>query len=198
MSSAINDALNQMQNNTVWNQALDASNRGTSNELNQDMFLKLMLEQLKYQDPMNPMDNQEFLAQQAQFTQLNELQKLNTAIGTNNTVMQSLSLIGKEVTLMDPDDPKKTITGVVEEAVFDANGSAIKVNGKDYPIGLVLGIRNGLPAENPATGGTDETAGGETSAESKLAQSIDSFTGSVSKIFDAVEFITKKISQYIK
>lgn len=124
---------------------------GAAQKMDQDMFLKLMMEQLKYQDPLNPMDNQEFLAQQAQFTQVSEMQQLNDNISQNNFIMQTLSLVGKEVTMMDPEDPKKTITGIVEEASFNSNDSSITVNGKQYPIGLVQSVRNpsAKPPETP-------------------------------------------------
>lgn len=140
MSSNIINEINNMQNWTAQQEALKSKTEGTDNTLNQDMFLKLMLEQLKYQDPLNPMSNQDFLAQQAQFTQLEQLQQLNETIEANSGLTQGMDLIGKEVTLMDPDDPKKTITGVVEEAVFYQNGCAVKVNGKEYPAGLILNI----------------------------------------------------------
>lgn len=193
--SGVNDVLNNMQSSTAIQQAKDRKINGSSNELNQDMFLKLMLEQLKYQDPMKPMDNQQFLAQQAQFTQLSELQKLNDSIAGNNTVMQAVSLIGKEVTLRDPDNAKNTITGVVQEAVFDANGSSIMVNGKSYPLALVQNIR-APQAEDKAPESTPKDE--ETATATKLSDSLDSFSTNVSKIAQTIEFISSKISEYIK
>ncbi len=189
-SSAITD----MQNWTTIEQAAAQQISGPNNELNQDMFLKLMLEQLKYQDPLNPMDNQEFLAQQAQFTQLNELQKMNTQMVSNNTVQQCVSLIGKEVDLINPDDPESTITGIVTEAVFDADGSSIKVNGQSYPLGLVTGIRQAT--EKSATTPTTETTATE---EQKQQSALHSeFNLNISKIAQFAGFIASKIENYIK
>lgn len=141
MSGSIQSQVSQMANWTSQQEALKAKTQGTSNELNQDMFLKLMLEQLKYQDPLNPMDNQDFLAQQAQFTQLEELQQLNNNMSVNNSISQGMSLIGKEVTLVNPDNADQTITGVVEEAVFYTNGCAVKVNGKEYPASYITNAK---------------------------------------------------------
>jgi flagellar basal-body rod modification protein FlgD len=47
-----------------------------STVLNQDDFLKLLATQLQYQDPLKPLDNQAFIAQTAQFSQLNSMNEL--------------------------------------------------------------------------------------------------------------------------
>ncbi|MDO9573689.1 MAG: flagellar hook capping FlgD N-terminal domain-containing protein [Candidatus Contubernalis sp.] len=46
-------------------------------ELDKNAFLQLLVTQLRYQDPLNPQDNSEFMAQMAQFTSLEQLQNLN-------------------------------------------------------------------------------------------------------------------------
>lgn len=136
----VNNTIMNMQNDTAVAEA-SATKAGVK-KMDADMFLKLMLEQLKYQDPMDPVDNKEFLAQQAQFTQVSETQELNSSITKNNTIMQTLALVGKEVTMVNPDDSTKTITGTVTEASFDSSDSAIVVNGKQYPVSLVQTVKN--------------------------------------------------------
>lgn len=86
------------------------TNQGTGkSDLGKDDFLKLMMEQLKYQDPLNPMESNEYSAQLAQFSSLEQLQNMNTSLNksldanyalaaaVNNTM--STNLIGKEVKL---------------------------------------------------------------------------------------------------
>ena len=203
MSSNIINEINNMQNWTAQQEALKSKTEGTSNELDQDMFLKLMLEQLKYQDPLNPMSNQDFLAQQAQFTQLEQLTQLNETIEANSGLTQGMDLIGKEVTLMDPDDPEKTITGVVEEAVFYQNGCAVKVNGKEYPAGLILSAKAPTATDAPSTGegtGTtdDTTSTEESNTIAENAKNVFNNAATVSKTAAAFSYLGNIFSELTK
>jgi len=79
------------------------------NILGKDDFLKLLLQQLKYQDPLNPMNGAEYAAQLAQFSSVEQLQNINTSLSSsidaNYVLAQSVnntmaaSLIGKDVKL---------------------------------------------------------------------------------------------------
>jgi flagellar basal-body rod modification protein FlgD len=59
-----------------------ASSIATSNEESGDRFLKLLVTQLKNQDPMNPMDNAQLTTQMAQINTVAGIEKLNTSVGT--------------------------------------------------------------------------------------------------------------------
>ncbi len=72
--------------------------------LGKDDFFQMMIAQLKYQDPLNPLDGTEFTAQLAQFSSLEQMTNINTQMETlteaqmeSNKVL-SVSLVGKEVT----------------------------------------------------------------------------------------------------
>lgn len=68
--------------------------------LGQEEFLKILLAQLQFQDPLKPLDNQQFLAQLAQFSSLAQTTELNDRIDTLLTIQasnQSIGLIGKTV-----------------------------------------------------------------------------------------------------
>lgn len=63
-------------------------------------FVKVLTTQLTYQDPLKPMDNQEFMAQMAQFTALEQTQQLNDRMQQlveNQAALQSIGLIGRNV-----------------------------------------------------------------------------------------------------
>jgi flagellar basal-body rod modification protein FlgD len=67
-------------------------------------FLRILLTQLSYQDPLKPMDNQQFMAQMAQFTALEQSQRLNDQVGRlllNQAALQSVGLIGRSVEVTD-------------------------------------------------------------------------------------------------
>ena len=89
------------------------SNGLQANSLTQQDFLKVLLTQLTYQDPMKPMDNQQFMAQMAQFTSLEQTQQLNNKIETligNQSALQSVGLLGRTV---DITTASGTVTGAV-------------------------------------------------------------------------------------
>lgn len=138
MASGITQQLIAMQNATAQMQAT----KERSTEINSDTFLKLMLEQLKNQDPTNPMDNREFLTQQAQFTQIEELQKLNSSFTKGTIITQASALVGKQVVLQDPNNDKEIISGVVDFATFEDNQACLSVNGTQYPMSLLLAVGN--------------------------------------------------------
>ena len=83
------------------------ANSATEETMAKDDFLQMFVTQLKYQDPLNPMENTEFTAQMATFTQLEELQNMNTGLdnmlNSNLMISQSINnslattLIGKDV-----------------------------------------------------------------------------------------------------
>lgn len=135
-------SITSIKNNTVKVYSERAEETKGSNELDQNAFLQLLMTQLQHQDPMSPMDTKDFMSQQAQFTQISELQKLNSNISSSNSIMQASSLIGKEVNVVDPDDPSKTIEGVVSEAKFNETGAYIMIGDVGYPLELVSSIKN--------------------------------------------------------
>ncbi len=86
----INPNSNAMQ--TTGTQGEDASNRlKEPDALGQDAFLKLLVAQIQNQDPMNPMDDRDFIAQLAQFSNLTQTQNLVK----NQMTMLGASMLGE-------------------------------------------------------------------------------------------------------
>ena len=66
--------------------------------LGKDAFLQLMITQLRYQDPLEPMDNKDSIAQMAQFSALEQMQNLNTTMNTSQSGIK-LAIDGLSETL---------------------------------------------------------------------------------------------------
>jgi flagellar basal-body rod modification protein FlgD len=73
-------------------------------EVGKTEFLQLLITQLKNQDPLEPMNNEQFAVNLAQFSQLEQLIGINDKLGSGSSDVSSLAgYLGKEVTLTDPD-----------------------------------------------------------------------------------------------
>ncbi len=96
---------NQVTRNYLPQESQDntAQKRTLENVVNKDQFLKLLIAQLRHQDPLNPMESTEFTTQLAQFTSLEQLYNLNSSFeGLKNALTsqnnyQAANLIGKSV-----------------------------------------------------------------------------------------------------
>jgi len=112
-----------------------------TNALGKDAFLKLLVAQLRYQDPMKPTDSQSFMAQTAQFTQVEKLEEI-AAQNANNIRTQGLStasaLIGRTVKYQDAQGA--VASGVVTAANLNADGVTLKVGGKDADLTSVIEV----------------------------------------------------------
>jgi flagellar basal-body rod modification protein FlgD len=102
--------------------------------LGQEEFLKILLAQLQYQDPLKPLDNQQFLAQLAQFSALAQTSQLNDRVDTLLTIQaatQSIGLIGKTVEVSSTTGEPASVGNVTSLAFVDGQPSlnVVKQNG---------------------------------------------------------------------
>ena len=84
-----------------------------SDQMGKDTFLKLLVAQMRYQDPSNPASSSEFMAQTATFTQVEKLEEIAAQNAELLTLQRSLSagaLVGHEVSYTDTDGTTKTGT----------------------------------------------------------------------------------------
>jgi flagellar basal-body rod modification protein FlgD len=107
-------------------------------------FLKLLVTQLQNQDPLNPLDQNQFLSQTAQFTSVEQLQQINQALADLKTsssssgMTQAASLIGKTVTVAGQDFPYdgsnppvlpftvQGAAGQVQVQILDGQGNLVR------------------------------------------------------------------------
>lgn len=120
-----------------------------TNELGQAAFLELMITQMNNQNPLSPQDNSEFVAQLAQFSSVEGLERLNTSFNSfmSNNALQASSLVGRKV-VVDSDSGVLTagVDGMVSGkvnldyvakdlkiSVYDTKGSLVQ----QIPVGAV-------------------------------------------------------------
>jgi flagellar basal-body rod modification protein FlgD len=111
----------------------------SNNTIDQEGFIKLFLTQLQFQDPLEPVDNREFLAQLAQFSNLEQSRQLslNTeSLLTMSSASQALSLLDRPVDVAQ--EQGTTTSGTVKAVQFTAAGPELTI---DTGAGVLTGIR---------------------------------------------------------
>ncbi|MCG7504691.1 flagellar hook assembly protein FlgD [Mesorhizobium sp. IRAMC:0171] len=118
-------------NNNVGNTPQTQQKSKTS--VDYQSFLKLLMAQMKNQDPTKPMDSTEYVAQLAQFSQVEQSVQMNTKLEyilQSSALSQADSLIGRQLTSADG-----SITGVVKEVRLASDGLIAVLNdGKEVPV----------------------------------------------------------------
>ncbi len=116
-----------------------------NNNLNKDAFMQLLVAQMKNQDPTEPTSNEQFIAQLAQFSSLEEMQGVNenlvalAALQQGNALMSQLTnasaLIGNNVTYTD--EYGDSISGEVEAVRLEGGQAVLQVGGATVPLSAV-------------------------------------------------------------
>jgi len=104
--------------------------------LDKNAFLQLLITQLRYQDPLNPMDDRDFMAQMAQFSALEQMMNLNNTFERS----QALSMIGRTVegSFLHPNTGEWIeIHGMVQAVTTSGSETFLFVDGYDVPISAV-------------------------------------------------------------
>jgi flagellar basal-body rod modification protein FlgD len=123
--------------------ALPPKDDRPTHELDKDAFLKLLVAQLKYQDPLNPASGTEFIAQTAQFTQVEKLEDLATTerkLLTNQLNLAAGTLVGKTVTYTGEDG--NAASGVVTGARLNTDKPSVRVGDTDVPLTSVTDVHS--------------------------------------------------------
>ncbi|MBB6019349.1 flagellar basal-body rod modification protein FlgD [Paenibacillus sp. JGP012] len=114
-------ANESISTNNVWPN-YSAANKATTNpatkELGKDQFLKILITQLQNQDPMQPMEDKEFIAQMAQFSSVEQLVNISSQLKTLNQSLGAVSgMIGMEISWLSAD---KADSGTLRQGIVDS------------------------------------------------------------------------------
>lgn len=146
-------------------------NSQASTKMDGDMFLKLLVAQLKYQDPSKPMDTAAMMQQTASLAMVERMNEMASNVDNMVKATQSLaetqkevgtsyvsmlmeqrmstavSLVGRTISYADATDPETKVDGIVESVRFDKTGPILTVNGKDVPLTAVVSVKT--PSTTP-------------------------------------------------
>src|SRR3954470_17306543 len=117
-------------NSTMTGDGLSAAARTPKNQLGQDDFLKLLVTKMSAQDPMNPQQDTDFIAQMAQFSSLEQTKSMSADIDSlknQQEVLTANGLIGRSVTVMNGD--KQLAQGAVTSISVNNGSPAVVVDG---------------------------------------------------------------------
>lgn len=129
--------------NTQYQQETQRATLEANDGLGQDAFFELLITQLQNQDPLNPMEDRDFISQMAEFSSLEKTEKLYTLLEdklSSNQVIQNSNLIGKEI--------QANIEGIQLKGVVDAVKSsddkvlAVLENGSEIDISKITQVKN--------------------------------------------------------
>ena len=133
---SVYNTLNRITSDTARVQFEQGQENLGTGQIDKNAFLNLLLTQLQHQDPTNPMENNEFIQQQAAFTQIEKLDALIDATSASNAIGQASSMVGQNVELV-LDDGSSTY-GRIDSVEFGAGGAiGLHVGDQIYSMGQV-------------------------------------------------------------
>lgn len=194
---AVDNVSNQKTIEQIISQSSQKTQDRKTGEMGKDDFLNLLVTQLKYQDPLQPVDDKEFIGQMAQFSSLEQMQNMNTSTSQS----QAYSLIGKNVTATYVDDTtneSSTINGDVTSVKVDKGKITLMVKGKEVPLEGVTNITQsyGNSSDNLSSftnligtisqGGVYDSATGDIVGVGGIVKSIEKGTNEDYAVMDNV------------
>ncbi len=123
----------------TYNKKLAVNGRTTTQSLGKDDFLKLLICQMQNQDPTDPMDNTEFIAQMAEFSTLEQMTNMNTNFEHLNTMLTSNNAMGTIGRTVEIDLGDTTTSGVVQAVTYGENPQ-VKVGNMYYDLKKIAAV----------------------------------------------------------
>jgi len=123
-----------VQMNTTQTSTANSTDQTSKTAVDYQSFLKLLVAEMRNQDPTNPMDSTQYVAQLAAFSQVEQSVQINTKLDQllqSSTLVQADALIGRTVTSADG-----KVTGKVTEVRLLSDGIvAVLEGGKEITMG---------------------------------------------------------------
>lgn len=123
------------------NAAKSGSSRTTANTMDSEMFMKLLVTQLKNQDPSTPMDTNAMMSQTTQLAMMEQVTAQTTTANENFSLQMRIAasnLVGREVSYTGPDGVE--VKGTATSVSFAEAVPKVSVGGKEVALDLISGI----------------------------------------------------------
>ncbi|KPG83454.1 flagellar hook capping protein [Frigoribacterium sp. RIT-PI-h] len=123
------------------NAAKSGSSRATANTMDSEMFMKLLVTQLKNQDPSTPMDTNAMMSQTTQLAMMEQVTAQTTTANENFSLQMRIAasnLVGREVSYTGPDGVE--VKGTATSVSFAEAVPKVSVGGKEVALDLISGI----------------------------------------------------------
>lgn len=124
--------VSSVNNNLIQKDSSQVSSSNNNNTLDKDAFLKLLTTQLSNQDPLNPIEDKEFIAQMAQFSSLEQLQNMNDKLDYNIGFLSNISL-SMDAQVKASTEIDNSITSILEK-IEEFNESQSESLGNDLEV----------------------------------------------------------------
>lgn len=112
--------------------SLKKAKKSSENGMDKEAFLQLLVAQMKYQDPLEPTSNTEFVTQYAQFSQVEQLQNMSS----NMELQRASSLVGQQVRVKTTNTSGDTnyVEGKVDYVAYENGKAYVSIEGNKYSI----------------------------------------------------------------
>jgi len=132
--------------------AANAPTKKNNGHFNKDDFLKLLVAQLKFQNPLSPTDPTSMMQQSVQFSMLESLQQIAAASTSGGTrdLLQATTMIGRKVTWFDGSTNVSGIVTGVKSDPNDTTGLKVLVGTRTIPVTSILEVSD-MPSSTPAS-----------------------------------------------
>ena len=147
VASATSGASAIIENGVIKNQVTpeqkaeqEKQDKATNSASTQkDQFLQLLVAQMKYQDPLEPTSNTEYISQYATFSSLEQMQNMSATL----TMGRANEMVGKQVVIHHQEGSAgatQEIEGIVDYVTYENNKAKVFVNGSAYSVDEVYAV----------------------------------------------------------
>ncbi|MCD7726673.1 MAG: flagellar hook capping protein [Clostridiales bacterium] len=119
-----------VESTTASSLASSSSSTSSSSTLDKDAFLQLLVAQMKYQDPLEPTSNTEYISQYATFSELEQMQNMSATL----ELSRASTLVGQTVLMQitSSSGTTTTVQGNVDYVVYENSKAYLSINGELY------------------------------------------------------------------